>query len=57
MPVVFLNIVPVRMTCGDNEVEANAFLDQGSSTSLCDSRLLQQLQLQGENFVFIDHSK
>jgi len=55
--VVFLNIVPVRMTCGDNEVEANAFLDQGSSTSLCDSRLLQQLQLQGENFVFIDHSK
>jgi len=57
MPVVFLNIVPVGITCGDNEVVTNAFLDQGSSTSLCDSRLLQQLQLQGENFVFTDHRK
>jgi len=46
MPVVFLNIVPVRTTCGYKEVVTNAFLDQGSSTSLCDSRLLQQLQLQ-----------
>jgi len=47
MSVVFLNIVPIRITCGDEEVVTNAFLDQGSSTSLCDSRLLQQLQFQG----------
>ena len=52
MPMVFLNIFPVRITCGDNEVVANAFLGQGSSTSLCDSRLLQQIQLQGEKTSF-----
>jgi len=52
MSVVFLNIIPVRITCGDKEVVTNAFLDQGSSTSLCDSRLLQQLQFQGEKISF-----
>jgi len=52
MSVVFLTIVPVRITCGDKEVVTNAFLDQGSSTSLCDNRLLQQLQFQGEKVSF-----
>jgi len=52
MSVVFLNIVPVRITCGDKQVVTNAFLNQGSSTSLCDSRLLQHLRFQGENVCF-----
>ena len=48
MPVVFSNIVLVRKTAGDKEVLTNAFMDQVSSTSLCDSHLLQHLQLQGK---------
>ena len=52
MSVVFLNIVPVRITCGDKEVVTTAFLDQVSSTSRCDSRLLPQLQFQGEKVSF-----
>ena len=50
--MVFLNIVPVRVTCGDKEVAANVFLDHGSSTLLCHSRLLQYLQLEGEEVSF-----
>jgi len=34
------------------KVVTNAFLDQGSSTSLCDSRLLQQRQFQGKKVSF-----
>lgn len=36
---VFLNVVPVCIHAGETIVETLAFLDQGSTTTLCDARL------------------
>ena len=35
----FLNVVPVRVCVGETFVDTLAFLDQGSTTTLCDERL------------------
>ena len=49
---VFLNVIPVEVvTCGKS-IMTYAFLDQGSTTSLCDKRLLDQLQVSGEPAKF-----
>ena len=49
---VFLNVIPVEVvTCGKSMM-TYAFLDQGSTTSLCDKRLLDQLQVSGEPAKF-----
>ena len=45
---VFLNIVPVRVTAGNNSVDTLAFLDQGSTTTLCKDCLLDKLEVRGE---------
>ena len=45
---VFLNIVPVRVYSKKSCVEMLAFLDQGSTTTLCDGRLLKNLGISGE---------
>ena len=45
---VCLNVVPVKVTAGSETVFAYAFLDQGSTTSLCDKRLLDSLKITGE---------
>ena len=49
---VFLNIVPVRISAGKKTVCCFAFLDQGSTTSLCDERLLKELDITGEKTSF-----
>ena len=48
----FLNIVPVRISAGKKTVCCFAFLDQGSTTSLCDERLLKELDITGEKTSF-----
>ena len=48
----FLNVVPVRICAGVKEVKCFAFLDQGSTTSLCDRRLLDELDVTGEQTSF-----
>ena len=48
----FLNIVPVRISAGKKTVCCFAFLDQGSTTSLCDERLLNALDITGEKTSF-----
>ena len=49
---VFLNVIPVRVSCGDNSVLTYAFLDQGSTATLCDKRLLDQLKASGDDVNF-----
>ena len=34
----FLNVVPVKVRAGNKTVTAYAFLDQGSTATLCESR-------------------
>ena len=48
----FLNIVPVRISAGKKTVCCFAFLDQGSTTSLYDERLLKELDITGEKTSF-----
>ena len=45
---VFLNVVPVRIYSKKSSVDTLAFLDQGSTTILCDVRLLKDLGISGE---------
>ena len=45
---VFLNIVPVHVYSKKSCVDTLAFLDQGSTTTLCDGRLLESLGISGE---------
>ena len=44
----FLNVVLVRVSVGETFVDTLAFLDQGSTTTLCDERLLDKLGVTGE---------
>ena len=45
---VFLNVVPVRVYAGKFSIETLAFLDQGSTTTLCDASLPNDLRIRGE---------
>ena len=45
---VFLNVVPVYVETGSKSVLTCAFLDQGSTTSLCTNCLLNLLDISGE---------
>ena len=49
---VYLNAVPVQVSAGDNSVNTFAFLDQGSTTTLCDRCLLTELGVTGEDITF-----
>jgi len=49
---VYFNIVPVCVRCDDREILVNAFLDQGSSTTLCDQRLLEVLNVPSTEITF-----
>ena len=44
----FLNVVPVKVRAGNKTVTTYAFFDQGSTATLCESRLLQRLGISGE---------
>ena len=44
----FLNVVPVKVRAGNKTVNTYAFLDKGSTATLCKSRLLQRLGISGE---------
>ena len=45
----YLNIVPVTVFSGDRQVSCYAFLDQGSTTTLCSQKLIDQLEIRGED--------
>ena len=45
---IFLNVVPVKVRTGNKTVTTYAFLDQGSTATLCESRILQRLGISGE---------
>jgi len=47
-----LNVVHLRITANGKEVKTNAFLDQNSTTTLCDERLVDALGLHGEPATF-----
>jgi len=49
---VYLNIVPVWVEANGKEFITNAFLDQGSSTTLCDEKLLELLGVPRERVTF-----
>jgi len=49
---VYLNIVPVRVEANGKEFITKAFLDQGSSTTLCDKKLLELLGVPRERVTF-----
>jgi len=49
---VYMNVVPVQISAGDKTINAFAFLDQGSTTSLCDKRLFNLLNITGESTAF-----
>ena len=53
MDCVFLNVVLVKILAKDREVYTYAFLDQGSTTTLCEQSLFDQLGIKGES-VFIN---
>ena len=42
---VYLNVVPVSVSAGNRSIKTYVFLDQGSTTSLCDRRLLAELHV------------
>ena len=46
---VFLNVVPVKVFYKDKAITTYAFLDQGSTTTLCDKTLFKHLGIEGEN--------
>ena len=47
-----LNVVPVRIAAHGKEVKTSAFLDQGSTTTLGDERLVDALGSSGEPVTF-----
>ena len=47
-----LNVVPVKISSGSKTVLSYAFLDQGSTATLCDERLLDLLQITGKPAKF-----
>ena len=47
-----LNVVPVKISSGSKTVLSYAFLDQGSTATLCDDRLLDLLQITGKPAKF-----
>ena len=49
---VFLNVVPVKVFCNGRKVHTYAFLDQGSTTTLSDEKLLHQFDIVGEDVSF-----
>nr|CAB3263162.1 uncharacterized protein LOC104265735 [Phallusia mammillata] len=50
---VYLNIVPVKVTASNGrKLETYAFLDQGSTTTLCDKRLIEQLDVGGRKTTY-----
>ena len=49
---VYLNIVPVNVYPDGKMMQTYAFLDQGSSTTLCNQRLLEKLGVSGEEVEF-----
>ena len=48
----YLYIVLVRVLSGGKEVQTYALLDQGSTTTLCDRRLLDKIGMSGEEVEF-----
>jgi len=48
----YLNVVPVRICVGNNEISCFVFLDQGSTNSLCDKRFLERLCVTGTKAEF-----
>jgi len=49
---VYFNIVPVGVRFDGRELLVSAFLDQGSSATLCDQRLLEVLNVPSEDIFF-----
>ena len=49
---VYLNIVPVRVEANGKEFTTNAFLDEESSTTLCDEKFLELLGVPRERVSF-----
>ena len=47
-----LNVVPVKISSGSKTVLSYAFLDQRSTATLCDERLLDLLQITGKTAKF-----
>ena len=47
-----LNVVPVKISSGSKTVLIYAFLDEGSTATLCDERLLDLLQITGKPAKF-----
>ena len=45
---VYLNVIPVKVSARNKSILTYAFLDQGSTATLCDERLLDQLDISGE---------
>ena len=45
----FLSVVPVKVRAGNKAITTYAFLDQGSTATLCELRILQRLGISGEN--------
>ena len=52
---VFLNVVPIKVFHANQEITTYAFLDQGSTTTLCDQALLGQLGIEGEEVALCPH--
>ena len=48
----YLNVVPVRVSSSTRSINTYAFLDQGSTSSLCDQRLLKWLNVSGDDVTF-----
>ena len=44
---VFLNVVPVNVICGEIKMAIYAFLDQGSTTTLCERSMANLMQVHG----------
>ena len=49
---VYLNVIPVKVSARNKSILTYAFLDQGSTATLCDERLLDQLDISGEKLDF-----
>ena len=48
----YLYVVPVRVSSLTRSINAHAFLDQGSTSFLCDQRLLKWLNVSGDDVTF-----
>ena len=49
---VYLYVVPVCVSAENRPLKTYSFLDQGSTTSLCDKRLLTELHIAGNKTAF-----